>query len=139
MKNDGERFCLNSISTYLAKSSVQLAADNFRTGRAINQFRRLCRHRTPISLSPSESSAGTYSSVSVTETTEAEEPGPSLHSEPKVHEEGDIEEDEDAYVCEINANDHYRFCKARAAHDLVISDPDTLFANKHYQVRLLLI
>ena len=99
-------------------------------GRTINQFRRLCRPRSPISLPPSESSAGTYSSISVNETAEAEEPGPSLHAEQIVHEECDIDENEDAYVCEINANDHYRLCKARAAHDLVISDPDSLLAKK---------
>ena len=38
--------------------------------------------------------------------------------------------DEDDYVCEINANDHYRLCKARAAQNLVISDSDTLLAKR---------
>ena len=59
-----------------------------------------------------------------------EEPGPTSHAELIVPEDCDIDEDEDAYVCEINANDHYRLCKARAAHDLVISNPDTLLAKK---------
>ena len=139
LHNDGGNFSLNSISTDFATSSVQLAADCFRMGRAINQFRRLCRPGSPLSLSPSESSSGTYSSISVIETDGTEEPGFSSYVERVVHEDSDGDKDEDDYVCEINANDHYRLCKARAAHDLVISDPDTLLAKRHYQPRLLLI
>ena len=130
LHNDGENFSPNSISTDFATSSVQLAADCFRMGRTIKQFRRLCRPGSPVSLSSSESSTGTYSSISVIETDGTEVPGPSPYAERVVHEDCDIDEDEDDYVCEINANDHYRLCKARAAHDLVISDPDTLPAKK---------
>ena len=126
---DGEIF-FNSISTDFATYSVQLAADCFRMGRTIKQFRRLCRSGSPVSSSPSENSTGTYSSISVVETDGTEEPGRSSYAERAVHEESDIDEEEDDYVCEINANDHYRLCKARAAHDLVISDPDTLLAKK---------
>ena len=54
----------------------------------------------------------------------------SSYAERVVHEHCDIDGDEDDYVCEINANDHQRLCKARAAHDLVISDLDTLLAKK---------
>ena len=125
---DGENFSLDSISTGFATSSVQLAADCSRMGRAIHQFRRLCRPGSPVSLSPSGSSSGTYSSFSVIETDGTEEPGTSSNVERVVHEDCDIDKDEDDYVFEINANDHYRLCKARAAHDLVISDPDTLLA-----------
>ena len=99
-------------------------------GRTINQFRRLCRPGPPVSLSPSESSIGTYSSISVIETDGNEEPGHSSYVERVVHEDFDIDKDELDYVCEINANDHYHLCKARAAHDLVNSDPDTLLAKK---------
>ena len=42
LHNDGENFSLNSFSTEFATSSVQLAADCFRMGRTISQFRRLC-------------------------------------------------------------------------------------------------
>ena len=49
---DGEKFSFNSISTDLATSSVQLAADCFRMGKTINKFRRLCRPQSPVSLSP---------------------------------------------------------------------------------------
>ena len=128
LHNDGENFSLNSISSDFATSSLQLAADCFRMGRTINQFRRLWQPGSPVSLSPSESSTGIYSSISVIETDGLEESGPSSHAELIAHEDCDIDEDEDAYVCEINANDHYRLCKARAAHDSVISDSDTLLA-----------
>ena len=107
-------------------------------GRSINQFRGLCRPGSPVSLSSSESSTGTDSSIKVIETDRIEEPG-SSYAERVVHEDCDIDEDEDDYVCEINANDHYCLCKARAAHDVVISDSDTLLAKRHYQLRLLLI
>ena len=130
LHNDGENFSLNSLFTDFTTSSVQLAADCFRMGRTINQFPRLCRPRSPVSLSPSESSTGTYSSISAIGTDGVEEPGSSSYVERVVPEECDIDKDEDDYVCEINANNHYRLCKARAAHDLVISDPDTLLAKK---------
>ena len=77
LHNGGGNFSPNSISTNFATSSVQLAADCFRMGRTINQFRRLCRPGSPVSLSPSENSTGTYSSIRVIETDGTEEPGSS--------------------------------------------------------------
>ena len=56
---DSENLSLNSVSTDLATSSEQFAADCFRMEKAINQFPRLCRLQSPLSLSPSESSNGT--------------------------------------------------------------------------------
>ena len=99
-------------------------------GRTINQIQRLCRPGSPVSLSPCENSTGIYSSISVIETDGSEEPGSSSYVERVVPEDCDIAKHEDDYVCEINANDDYRLCKARAAHNLVISDPDTLLAKK---------
>ena len=130
LHNDGENFSLNSISTDFATFSVQLVADCFRMGRTINQFRRLCQPGSPVSLSLSESSTGTFGSISVIETDGTKEPVPCSYVERIFHEDCDIDEDEDAYVCEINANDHYRLCKARAAHDFVTGNPDTLLAKK---------
>ena len=127
---DGENFSLNSISIDFVTSSVQLAADCFRMGRTSNQFRRLCQPGSLVSLSTSESPTVTYSSISVIETDGTEEPRTSSYVDWVVHKDCDIDEDEDDYVCEINANDIYRLCKARAAHDLVISGPDTLIAKK---------
>ena len=103
-------------------------------GRIIYQFRRLCRPGSPVSLSSSESSTGTYSSISVIETDGIEEPGPSSYAERAVHEDCDIGEDDDYYVCEISANDHYRLCKARAAHDSVLSKPATFSAKQTLSV-----
>ena len=68
-----------------------------------------------------------------------EETEPSSYAERVVHENCDSEEDENDYVYEINAKDHYRIGKARAAHESLISDPDTLLVKRHYQLRLLLI
>ena len=99
-------------------------------GRTINQFRRLCRPGSPVSLSPTESSIGTYSSISVIETDGTEEAEPPSYAERVVHADCDIEEDEDDYVCEINDNDHYRKCMAREAHESLISDPNTLLVKK---------
>ena len=129
LHNDGENFSPNSISTNFASSSVQLAADCFQMEKTINQFQRLCPPRSPVSLSSSESSTGTYSSISVIETYGIKEPG-SSYAERVFHEDCDINEDEDDYACEINANDDYCLCTARAAHDLVISNPDTLLVKK---------
>ena len=126
LHNDGKNFSLISISTDSSTSPVQLAADCFRMGRAINQFRRLCRSQSWVSLSSSERSNAIYSSISVIETDEIEHSGFSLHTEILIHEACDIDEDEDAYFCKVNAKDHYRFCKARAAHDSVLSDSDIL-------------
>ena len=128
LHNDGKNFSLNSISTDFATSSVKLAADCFRMGRTINQFRRLGRPGSPVLLSSSESSTGTYSSICVIETDAIEESGPSSYVERVVPEDCDIDKDDDDYVSEINANDRYRLRKARAAHDMLISDSGTLLA-----------
>ena len=74
LHNGGENFSLNRISPDLATSLVQLTADFFRMGKIINQFRRLCRPKSPVSISPSESSTGTYSSISVIERAGTEKP-----------------------------------------------------------------
>ena len=134
MHNGGENFCFKSNGTELATLSVQLAADCFRMRKTVNRFLQLCRLQSPVSLSPAESSTETYSSISLIETEGTEELGPSSHTELLNHEDCDFDKDEDAYVCEINANDHYRLCKARAAHGLVLSKPDTFLANKTLSV-----
>ena len=51
-----------------------------------------------------------------------------------VQEDCDDDGVEDAYISELNANDHYRLCKARAAHDLVLSAADALLAKKPLSV-----
>ena len=73
------------------------------------------------------------------ETVRIEEPRPSSHAEQIVHENCHNDEDEDPHICEINATNHYRLCKAQTAHDLVLCKPDASLAQKHYQLWLLLI
>ena len=107
LHKDGETFSLNKISTDPATTSVQLAADCFRMGKTMKQFRRFCTPQSPVSLSPSESSTGSYSSISVIEKNGTEEIGPSSQAELVVHEDCDIDEDEDGYICEINAINYY--------------------------------
>ena len=41
-----------------------------------------------------------------------------------------LTKDEDDYVCGIKGNDHYRLCKARAAHDSVLSKPNSFSEKK---------
>ena len=94
---DGEKFSLKSNTTDLATFSIQLAVDCFQMGKAINQFRRLCRPQFPVSLSPSEGSNGTCSSISVTETARAEKPRFSSHAEQIVHENCDNDKNKDAF------------------------------------------
>ena len=130
LHNDGEKFSLNSLTANFDTSSVQLAADCFRRGKAKNQFRRLCQPQSPVSLSPSEKCNGTYNSISVIEEEEIEELGSFLHTELVIHEDCDTDEDEVAFLREINANDHCYQCKARAAHDLVPSTADAGLAKK---------
>ena len=90
-------------------------------GKAINQFRRICPAQSAVLLSPSEISSATCSSISVTETAGNEEPGFSSHAEQLVHDNCAKDGDKDAYICETNANDHYRPCKDRAAHYSVLN------------------
>ena len=99
-------------------------------GKTLNRFRRLCRSHFPVTLSTSESSTGTYCSVSVIETATNEEHGPSLDAQLIVREICDDDEDEDAYICQIKANDLYSLCKSRAAHDSVLVKADAFLAKK---------
>ena len=116
LHSGGENISPNCMRTDLATSSVQLAGDCFRIVKTINQFRRLCRSKSPDSLPTSESSTRNYSSISVIETAGTVEGGSSSNAEVTVHEDCDNDENEEAYICGINANDHYRPCKARAPH-----------------------
>ena len=51
------------------------------------------------------------------------------------HENDDEDGDEDAYFCEIKANDQRRICKARTAHESVFSEPDSFLVKNHYQIQ----
>ena len=66
----------------------------------------------------------------MTETARTKDPRPSSHVKLRFHQNCIIDQDKDAYVCENNAHDHYRLCKARAAHDSVFRNPDAFLAKK---------
>ena len=66
----------------------------------------------------------------MTQTAGTEELGPSSHVEVTVHKDCNDDDDEDACNCEINANDHYRLCKAGAVHNLVLSTADAFLVKK---------
>ena len=117
--NDGENFALISISTDFTTPSVWLSVDCFRMGKTLNQFRRSCRSPSPASLSPSESSIGTYNPISPVEGARTKEPGVFSLVEHLPHEIENDDVDEDSYFCKVNANDNYCFRKTRTAHDYV--------------------
>ena len=78
--------------------------------KTINQLHWLCRLQNLALLSPSQSSNATHSFFNVTETTDTKEPGPS--SDVKHLSDETDDDDEDAYIRERNAKDHYRLCRA---------------------------
>ena len=127
MHNNGENFTLNSLSNEFPSTTIQSASDCFRLGRTINQFRRLCLPSTQ-SLSSVEDSEPTHSSINSFNTSEDD----SAFEETDDH-EGDAaaDDDEDNLICEMNAHaNHYRLCKAKAAHDAVLGKIDASLAKK---------
>ena len=127
LHNDGDNFMLNSLSNDFPTRTIQSATDCFRLGRTINQFRRLCLPSTQ-SLSSVEDSKPTYSSINSLNTNEDE------NAFDETHNDGDdatTNDDEDNLICEINTHaDHYRLCKAKAAHDTV-REKSTLLLQKN--------
>ena len=112
MHNDGEDFTLNSLSKEFPTTTIQSATDCFQLGRTINHFRRLCIPSTQ-SLSSVDSSEPTYSSIKLLNTNVLDELPDDV--------DAIAADDEDNLICEINTHaDHYRLCKAEAAHDAVL-------------------
>ena len=127
LHNDGENFTLNSLSNEFSTTTIQSATDCFRLGRTINQFRRLCLASTQ-SLSSVEETEPTYSSINSLTTNEDDNAFEETYGN-----EGDAaaDDDEDNLICEMNTHaDHYRLCKARAAHDAVLGKIDASLAKK---------
>ena len=123
---DGESFSLNSLNNEFSTTTIQSATDCFRMGRTINQFRRLCLSSTQ-SLSSVEDSELTYSSISSLNTTEDDDVLDELTDDVDTI----TADDEDNLICEINTHvDHYRLCKAKAAHDTVLGKIDASLAKK---------
>ena len=130
LQNDSENFTLNNISNEFPTLSAQSAAECFRMGKTINQFRHLCY---PLSCSPIlyENSDPTYSSISSLDTEEAECETLNVVTVPTDKTEDDEGEDEDDHIFRIDTNtDHYRLCKAKTAHDSVLGKIDASLAKK---------
>ena len=126
LRNDGENFTLNSLTYEFPTTTIQSATDCFLLGRTINQFRRLCLPSTQ-SLSSIEASEPAYSLINSLETNGD---GDVLDDIPN-----DVDtittDDEDNLICEINTHaDHFRLCKAKAAHDAVLGKIDASLAKK---------
>ena len=124
LHNDGENFTLNSLSNEFPTTTIQSATHCFRLGRTINQFRRLCLPSTQ-SLSSVENSEPTYSLINSLNKSEDDD----VLDELSVNVDAITDDDEDNLICEINTHaDHYRLCKAKAAHDAVLRKFDASFA-----------
>ena len=127
MHNDGENFTPNSLSNEFPTTTIQSATDCFRLGRTINQFRRLCLPSAQ-SLNSVEDSEPTYSSINSLTTSEDDY---ALEETYDNENEAAADDDEDNLVCEVNTHaDHYRLCKAKAAHDAVLGKVDASLAKK---------
>ena len=127
MHNDGENFTLTSLSNEFPPTTRQSATDCFRLGKTINQFRRLCIPSTQSSSSVEESEP-TYSSNNSLNTNEDDN---AFDETQEGEDDATTDDDEDNLICGINANaDHYRLCKAKAAHDAVLGKIDASLAKK---------
>ena len=125
--NDGENFTLNSLSNEFPSRTIQSATDCFRLGRAINQFQRLCLPSTQ-SLSSVEGSDPTYSSIVSLNTNEHDNALVEIHDD---CDDSITDDYEDNLLYEVNTHaDHYRLCKAKAAHDAVFGEIDASLAKK---------
>ena len=128
LHNDGENFTLNSLSNEFPPTTIQSATDCFRLGKTINQFRRLCLPSTQSSRSVGESDP-TYSSIDSSNTNEDDD----ALAEPNDDDDNPVidDDEDDNFICEINIHaDHYRLCKAKAAHDTVLGKIDASFGKE---------
>ena len=118
---------------------VQSAADCFRMGKTINQLCRLCY---PLSYSRflHENSDPTYSSISSSDSEEAESETLNVVTVPSYETEDNEEQDEDDRFCRIDTNiDHYRLCKTKTAHDSILGKVDASLAKNPSLLLKLLI
>ena len=127
LHNDGINFTLNILSNKFPTTTIQSATDCFRLGRTINQFRRLCLPSTQSSTSV-ENSEPTYSSINSLNTNKDDNTFDETHDD---EDDATTDGDEDNLICEITTHaDHYRFCKAKAAHDAVLGKIDASLAKR---------
>ena len=120
-------FTLNSLSNEFLSTTIHSATDCFRLGKTINQFRRLCLPSTQ-SLSSSEGSDPTYSSIDSLNTNEDDDALAESHDD---DDNPIIDDDEDNFIREVNTHaNRYRLCKAKAAHNAVPGKIDASLAKK---------
>ena len=123
----GENVTLNNLSNEFPTTTIQSATDCFRLGRTISQFRRSCLPSTQ-SLSSVEDSEPTESSINSLKTNEDDNAFDETHDDEN---DATIDDDEDNLICETNTHaNHYRLCKAKAAHDAVLGKIDASVAKK---------
>ena len=125
LHNGGDYFTLNSLSNELPTTTIQSATNCFHLGRTINQFGRLCLPSTQ-SMSSVDDSEPTYSSINSLNTSKKDKAFEEAYDN-----EGDAaaDDDEDNLISEMNTHaDHYRLCKAKAAHDAVLGKTDASLA-----------
>ena len=127
LHNDGEGFNLISLSNKFPITTKQSATNCFRLGRSISQFRRLCLPSTQP-LSPVEEPEPPYSSINSLNTNEDDNAFDETQDD---EEDATIDDDEDNLICEKNTHAyHYRLCKAKAAHDVVLGKIEASLAKK---------
>ena len=79
-------------------------------------------------MSSVEDSEPTYSSINSLNTNEDDNAFDETHDD---EDDASTDDDEDNLICEINTHaDHYRLCKAKAAHDAVLGKIDASLAKK---------
>ena len=117
---------LNSLSNKFPTTTIQSATSCFQLGRTIHHFPRLFLSSTQ-SFSLVEDSEPTYNSITSVNTNENDEVLDELPDDV----DAITADDEDNLICEINTHaDHYRLCKAKAAHDAVLGKIDASLAKK---------
>ena len=127
MHNDGENFTLNHLSNEFSSTTIQSATDCFRLGTKINQFQRLCLPSTQT-LSSVEGSEPTYSFIKSLNTNEDDDALDELNDD---DDDAITDDGEGNLIREINTHaKHYRLCKAKSAHDVVLGKVDASLARK---------
>ena len=126
LHKDGENSTLNSLSTDFPTTTIQSATDCSRVGRTNLQFWRFFLLSTQSSSSV-DYSEPTYSSITSLNTNEDNDRFDQLPKDADTI----TDHDEDNLICEINLHDdHYRLCKAKAAHDAVWGKIDASVVKK---------
>ena len=128
LHNYGENFTLNSLNNEFPSTTIQSATDCFRLGKTIKQFRRLCLPSLQ-SWSSADGSDPTYSSIDSFNTNGTDAALVESHDD---DDNPITDDDEDNFICQLNTHaDHYRLCKANAAH-IMSWEKSTIFQQRNH-------